>query len=271
ISPPGHRRVAAALARQRLAYRRQEAGQESGFVGTVGASGRATSGKLALGARACRTRRERNRGRCRARAGQEIPAGARFLSRQIVLDTETTGLEAGRGHRIIEIGCVELIERRPTGRTFHRYLNPGRAIDPGAMAVHGIRDEFLLDKPRFAEVAQEWLEFIRGAELLIHNAAFDVGFLDVELSLAGHGRVVDHARVVDTLALAREKYPGQKNTLDALCRRLDVDNTHRELHGALLDARLLAEVWLAMTAGQSALGFAQDTETAAVVLTAPLA
>jgi DNA polymerase-3 subunit epsilon len=193
------------------------------------------------------------------------------LSRQIVLDTETTGLEAGRGHRIIEIGCVELIERRPTGRTFHRYLNPGRAIDPGAMAVHGIRDEFLLDKPRFAEVAQEWLEFIRGAELLIHNAAFDVGFLDVELSLAGHGRVVDHARVVDTLALAREKYPGQKNTLDALCRRLDVDNTHRELHGALLDARLLAEVWLAMTAGQSALGFAQETQAAPVVLDTSLA
>lgn len=192
-------------------------------------------------------------------------------SRQIVLDTETTGLEAGRGHRIIEIGCVELIERRPTGRTFHRYLNPERAIDPGAMAVHGIRDEFLLDKPRFAEVAQEWLEFIRDAELLIHNAAFDVGFLDVELALAGHGRVADHARVVDTLALAREKYPGQKNTLDALCRRLDVDNTHRELHGALLDARLLAEVWLAMTAGQSALGFAQDTETAAIVLDTPLA
>lgn len=193
------------------------------------------------------------------------------MSRQIVLDTETTGLEAGRGHRIIEIGCVELIERRPTGRTFHRYLNPERAIDPGAMAVHGIRDEFLLDKPRFAEVAQEWLEFIRDAELLIHNAAFDVGFLDVELGLAGHGRVADHARVVDTLALAREKYPGQKNTLDALCRRLDVDNAHRELHGALLDARLLAEVWLAMTAGQSALGFAQETETATVALDTSLA
>ncbi|HET6911863.1 MAG TPA: DNA polymerase III subunit epsilon [Rhodanobacteraceae bacterium] len=186
--------------------------------------------------------------------------------RQIVLDTETTGLEAGRGHRIIEIGCVELIERRPTGRTFHRYLNPERAIDPGAMAVHGIRDEFLLDKPRFAEVAQEWLEFIRGAELLIHNAAFDVGFLDAELALAGHGRVADHARVVDTLALAREKYPGQKNTLDALCKRLEVDNTHRELHGALLDARLLAEVWLAMTTGQSALGFAQEAEAAPIVL-----
>ena len=195
------------------------------------------------------------------------------MSRQIVLDTETTGLEAGRGHRIIEIGCVELIERRPSGRHFHRYLNPGRAIDPGAIAVHGIRDEFLLDKPRFAEVVHEWLEFIRGAELLIHNAAFDVGFLDAELALAGaqHGRVADHASVVDTLAMARGKYPGQKNTLDALCRRLGVDNTHRELHGALLDARLLAEVWLAMTAGQGALGFAQEATSAAVALATPLA
>jgi len=187
------------------------------------------------------------------------------LTRQIVLDTETTGLEAGRGHRIIEIGCVELVERRPSGRTFHRYLNPDRASEAGALAVHGISDEFLADKPRFAEIAEEWLEFIRGAELLIHNAAFDVGFLDAELALAGarHGCVADHARVIDTLAMAREKYPGQKNTLDALCKRLGVDNTHRELHGALLDARLLAEVWLAMTAGQSALSFAMDTPAAA--------
>ncbi|HEX6613273.1 MAG TPA: DNA polymerase III subunit epsilon [Rhodanobacteraceae bacterium] len=192
--------------------------------------------------------------------------------RQIVLDTETTGLEAGRGHRIIEIGCVELVERRPTGRTFHRYVNPERPIDPGAVAVHGIRDEFLLDKPRFAEIVHEWLEFIRGAELLIHNAAFDIGFLDAELALCGadHGRVGDHAAVVDTLAMAREKYPGQKNTLDALCKRLGVDNTHRELHGALLDARLLAEVWLAMTAGQSALGFAQEAPAAAAVIATPL-
>lgn len=193
--------------------------------------------------------------------------------RQIVLDTETTGLESGRGHRIIEIGCVELIERRLTGRSFHRYLNPERAIDPGAIAVHGIRDEFLLDKPRFAEIVHEWLEFIRGAELLIHNAAFDVGFLDAELALAGsqHGRVADHASVVDTLAMAREKYPGQKNTLDALCKRLGVDNAHRELHGALLDARLLAEVWLAMTAGQSALGFGEEAPAVTSVLAKPLA
>lgn len=193
--------------------------------------------------------------------------------RQIVLDTETTGLEAGRGHRIIEIGCVELVERRPSGRTFHRYLNPERPIDPGAVAVHGIRDEFLLDKPRFAEIVDEWLEFIRGAELLIHNAAFDVGFLDAELALAApqRGRVSDHASVVDTLAMAREKFPGQKNTLDALCKRLGVDNTHRELHGALLDARLLAEVWLAMTAGQTALGFASAAPAAAVELAVPVA
>ncbi|MGH8212308.1 MAG: DNA polymerase III subunit epsilon, partial [Rhodanobacteraceae bacterium] len=174
------------------------------------------------------------------------------------LDTETTGLEPDLGHRIIEIGCVELVERRPTGRTFHRYLNPDRASEAGALAVHGIADEFLADKPRFTEIAEEWLEFIGGAELLIHNAAFDVSFLDAELGLVGaqHGCVADHARIVDTLTMAREKYPGQKNTLDALCRRLGVDNSHRELHGALLDARLLAEVWLAMTAGQSALSFA---------------
>ncbi|MGH8164348.1 MAG: DNA polymerase III subunit epsilon [Rhodanobacteraceae bacterium] len=189
------------------------------------------------------------------------------MTRQIVLDTETTGLETGRGHRIIEIGCVELVERRPSGRTFHRYLNPGRASEPGAVAVHGIRDDFLADKPRFAEIVEEWLAFIRDAELLIHNADFDIAFLDVELALAGpqYGRVAGHARIVDTLGLAREKYPGQKNTLDALCKRHGVDNSRRELHGALLDARLLAEVWLAMTAGQSALGFSMDTPAAVIV------
>jgi DNA polymerase-3 subunit epsilon len=177
--------------------------------------------------------------------------------RQIVLDTETTGLEVAQGHRIIEIGCVELRERRPTGRTFHRYLNPGRRVDEGALAVHGIDNDFLADKPRFAEIAREFLEFIAGAELIIHNAAFDIAFLDMELELAdpGLGRIAQHARVLDTLALAREKYPGQKNSLDALCKRLNVDHRHRNQHGALLDAQLLAEVYLAMTGGQGDLGF----------------
>ena len=178
--------------------------------------------------------------------------------RQIVLDTETTGLEVGKGHRIIEIGCVELAERRPTGRSFHRYFNPQRRIDEGALAVHGIDNEFLADKPRFADVAPELLDFIAGAELVIHNAAFDVAFLNAELALAGiAGTVGDRAGVLDTLVLAREKYPGQKNNLDALCKRLNVDNRQRELHGAMLDAQLLAEVYLAMTGGQGDLGFAE--------------
>lgn len=177
------------------------------------------------------------------------------MTRKVVLDTETTGLEVERGHRIIEIGCVELVDRRPSGRTFQCYLNPERAIDAGAVAVHGITDEFLRDKPRFAEIAGDFVAFIDGAELLIHNAAFDTAFLDSELLRTGgaFGRIAEHATVVDTLALAREKYPGQKNTLDALCKRLGVDNSHREIHGALLDAHLLADVWIAMTAGQGAL------------------
>ena len=177
--------------------------------------------------------------------------------RQVVLDTETTGLEVGKGHRIIEIGCVELSERRTTGRTLHRYFNPERLVDEGALAVHGISNDFLHDKPRFAEIALEILDFVRGAELIIHNAAFDVAFLDMELALAdaAHGRIHQHAQVLDTLLLAREKYPGQKNSLDALCKRLSIDNSHRELHGALLDARLLADVYLAMTGGQADLGF----------------
>lgn len=177
------------------------------------------------------------------------------MTRNVVLDTETTGLEVERGHRVIEIGCVELVDRRPSGRTFQRYLNPERAVGAGAVAIHGITDEFLADKPRFAEVAEEFLAFIEGAEILIHNAAFDVSFLDAELARvdAALGHVANHATVVDTLALARQKYPGQKNTLDALCKRLDVDNSHREVHGALLDAHLLADVWIAMTAGQGAL------------------
>jgi DNA polymerase-3 subunit epsilon len=182
--------------------------------------------------------------------------------RQIALDTETTGLEVQRGHRVIEIGAVELEERRVTRRTFHTYLNPDRAIDEGAREVTGIADEFLLDKPRFHEVVDDFLAFIEGAELIIHNAAFDVGFLDAELQRAGagYGRVSDHARVLDTLLMARERYPGQRNNLDALCRRLGVDNAHRDLHGGLLDAQLLAEVYLAMTSGQVAfeLGFNRD-------------
>lgn len=180
--------------------------------------------------------------------------------RQVVMDTETTGLEVKKGHRIIEIGCVELLERRPSGRTFHCYVNPGREVDEGARAVHGISDEFLRDKPRFAEVAAEFLAFIAGSEVIAHNASFDVGFLDAELRLldAQLGKLADHAQILDTLVLAREKYPGQKNNLDALCRRLGVDSRHRELHGALVDAWLLADVYLAMTAGQGDLGFSAE-------------
>jgi DNA polymerase-3 subunit epsilon len=180
--------------------------------------------------------------------------------RQIVLDTETTGLEVGMGHRVIEIAAVEILNRRLTGRHFHRYLNPQRDIDAGALQVHGISLDFLQDKPCFPDVAAEFLEFIRGAELIIHNAEFDVGFLDYELGLlgAGYGRIRDHASVLDTLGLARERFPGQRNSLDALCRRLGVDNAHRKLHGALLDAELLADVYLAMTAGQGDLGLSLD-------------
>lgn len=186
------------------------------------------------------------------------------MTRQVILDTETTGLEVERGHRVIEIGCVELVDRRPSGRTFQRYLNPERAIDAGAVAVHGITDEFLRDKPKFTDIAEDFTAFIDGAELLIHNAAFDTAFLDAELKRAGaaFGCVADHAVVVDTLALARRKYPGQKNTLDALCKRLGVDNSRREVHGALLDAHLLADVWIAMTAGQGALALGGDPPAA---------
>ena len=177
--------------------------------------------------------------------------------RQILLDTETTGLEVQRGHRVIEIGCIELVQRRRTGREFHAYLNPDRAIDEGARAVTGIDEEMLRDKPRFGEIAAEFLAFIDGAELIAHNAAFDIGFLDAELARAGiaETRLAERCSVLDTLALAREKFPGQRNSLDALCKRLGVDNSHRELHGALLDADLLAEVYLALTSGQGALGF----------------
>lgn len=176
--------------------------------------------------------------------------------RQIVLDTETTGLEVSEGHRIIEIGAVEMIERRPTGRHFHHYINPDREVDQGALEVHGISNEFLRDKPRFEELLDEFLDFIRGAELIIHNAAFDVGFLEAELRLAScpQPALQDHAgSILDTLKLAREMHPGQSNSLDALCRRYDIDNSNRTLHGALLDSEILAEVYLAMTGGQETL------------------
>ncbi len=180
--------------------------------------------------------------------------------RQVVLDTETTGLDASKGHRVIEIGCIELSERRATGRKFHRYLNPQRLIDEGAMAVHGISNEFLVDKPLFREIVDELLAFIDGAEVLAHNAKFDVSFLDAELAIAGsqYGSVRDRVTVIDTLAMARELFPGQRNGLDALCKRLGVDNSHRELHGALLDAQLLADVYIGMTAGQGDLGLASN-------------
>lgn len=174
--------------------------------------------------------------------------------RQIVLDTETTGLEPGDGHRIIEIGCVELVDRRLSGRTFHQYLNPDREVDEGAVDVHGLDNEFLADKPRFPEVAGDFLEFIRGGELVIHNAPFDVGFLNHELELMAHPeRIEDCSEVLDTLTHARRLHPGQRNSLDALCKRYEVDNSNRELHGALLDAEILADVYLAMTGGQTAL------------------
>jgi DNA polymerase-3 subunit epsilon len=175
--------------------------------------------------------------------------------RQVILDTETTGLEPELGHRVIEIGCVEVVSRRRTGRVFHRYLRPDREIDAGALQVHGITAEFLQGQPRFADIAAEWLEFVRGAELVIHNAPFDVAFLDAELGRLQEppGKVADLCQVLDTLALARKLHPGQRNGLDALCKRYSVDNSHRDLHGALLDADLLLEVYLAMTGGQGAL------------------
>jgi DNA polymerase III subunit epsilon len=188
--------------------------------------------------------------------------------RQIVLDTETTGLSWERGNRVVEIGCVELVERRPTGRTFQRYLNPEREFEPGAQEVTGLTWDFLADKPKFAEVADEFLDFVDGAELVIHNAAFDVGFLDYELSRLGdrYGRLHTRCRVEDSLALARQRYPGQRNSLDALCRRLGVDCSHRQLHGALLDAQLLAEAYLALTSGQSEIGFASTVQTVQVAV-----
>jgi DNA polymerase III subunit epsilon len=179
--------------------------------------------------------------------------------RQIVLDTETTGLEPELNHRVIEIGCLELVNRRPSGRTFHRYLNPERDVDEGALAVHGLSRSDLDGQPRFADVAAELLGFLTGAELVIHNAAFDVAFLDAELArLPGESRQIAMlCQVIDTLALARELHPGKSNNLDALCKRYRIDDSARELHGALLDARLLADVYLAMTGGQGALELAE--------------
>jgi DNA polymerase III subunit epsilon len=184
--------------------------------------------------------------------------------RQVILDTETTGLEPELGHRIIEIGCIELVGRRRTGRTFHRYLRPERQLDYAALRVHGVTAEFLAEQPRFADIADELLEFIGDAELVIHNAAFDLAFLDAELGRLGapQRRLPAAERVLDTLALARQLHPGQRNGLDALCKRYGVDNSRRELHGALLDAELLLDVYLAMTGGQGALTL--ETSKAAV-------
>ena len=181
--------------------------------------------------------------------------------RQVILDTETTGLEPEQGHRIIEVGCIEVLNRRRTGRKFHRYLWPDREIDAGALQVHGLTEEFLRGQPRFADIAAELLEFIRDAELVIHNAPFDVAFLDAEFRrLAEPTTVGAHCTVLDTLQLARRMHPGQRNGLDALCKRYSVDNSHRDLHGALLDADLLLEVYLAMTGGQGALTLGEAAE-----------
>ena len=192
----------------------------------------------------------------------------RTRMRYIVLDTETTGLETSQGHRIIEIGCVEVIERTITGKTYHQYINPEREIDEGAIEVHGITNEFLTDKPKFQDIASDFMNFINGSELIIHNARFDVGFINYELSKLKNKKdfrqVEDCCTVLDTLALARKMHPGQKNNLDALCKRYNVNNSERDLHGALLDAEILADVYLAMTGGQVKLSldnFSDDLST----------
>jgi DNA polymerase-3 subunit epsilon len=183
------------------------------------------------------------------------------LKRQLVLDTETTGLEPSQGHRIIEIGVVEMIDRRLTGNNFHIYLQPDREIDAGAIEVHGITNEFLADKPRFEDIAQELADYLRGAEVIIHNAPFDVGFIDAEYQRMENGVTMESlCEVIDTLVMAREMHPGQRNSLDALCGRYDVDNKHRTKHGALLDSEILADVYLAMTGGQKSLGWEADDD-----------
>src|SRR3990167_8493771 len=184
------------------------------------------------------------------------------MTRQIILDTETTGLSANKGDRLIEVGCIEMINRRMTKNRFHRYVNPNRAIDQDAINVHGITAEFLKDKPTFDQIAEELFAFLQGAELIIHNAAFDIGFLEAEFSRINkkYAPITKHCSVIDTLAIARREHPGQQNNLDALCRRYGVNNKHRDLHGALIDAALLSEVYLMMTGGQAQL-FAAETET----------
>ncbi|WP_205340394.1 DNA polymerase III subunit epsilon [Denitrificimonas caeni] len=182
--------------------------------------------------------------------------------RYVVLDTETTGMPVTDGHRIIEIGCIELEGRQPTGRHYHVYLQPDRQIDAGAIAVHGITDDYLKDKPRFKDIADEFFEFINGAELVIHNAPFDIGFMNNEFALLGQSDRSDinaYCTVLDTLVMARGRHPGQRNNLDALCKRYGVDNSGRDLHGALLDAEILAEVYLAMTGGQTNLSLSGDS------------
>lgn len=196
---------------------------------------------------------------------QKLDESHDLNKRQIVLDTETTGIDPQQGHRVIEIGCVEMIGRKLTGNHFHAYLNPERFVEEDAIRVHGITNEFLVDKPVFAQVVDDFMEFIRGAELVIHNAPFDVGFLDNELRLLGSqfGQLSDVATVFDTLAFARQQFPGQRNSLDALCKRFDVENGHRTLHGALLDAEILADVYLLMSGGQRKLFQAPQSQQSA--------